>query len=88
MPRFITLENFLINQKDVSILLSLIPNEFLVSQLAKLCDKHQHTIRVHLQNNYIEGEDYYRKNPKIKGSKMLIAKATAIQIRSFYAEKN
>lgn len=67
-------------------LLSLIPDEFEVSELAIICGKHNSTIRDHLYTNYVEGKDYYPMSNK-KGAKIVIAKETAIQIRDHYAKK-
>ncbi|CAA6806440.1 MAG: Unknown protein [uncultured Sulfurovum sp.] len=67
-----------------SILTSLIPEEFEVSQLAIYCNKHNSTIRIHLAKNYKEGKDYYQK---VVGGKILIARPVAIQIRRYYANK-
>ena len=74
------------SQITEKLLISLIPNVFEVSHLATICNRHSSTIRVHLVNNYIEDKDYYKQTPK-KNSKILIAKAAAIQIRKHYAKK-
>jgi len=61
-----------------------VPKNLTVSELAKSLGKDTGTIRVHLEGNFLKNIDYFQE---VKKGKILIPRATAINIAQYYLEK-
>jgi len=67
-----------------SLLALFVPKTLTVSELAKAVGKEKGTIRIHLENNFLKGVDYFQE---VEKGKITIPRSTALSIAQYYAKK-
>ena len=61
----------------------LLPEDITLSFLSGVCNKNRDTLRKYLVKNYVDGRDYHQK---VKGGKLYVARAAALEIRRHYVK--
>jgi len=61
----------------------LLPEDITLDFLCGVCGKGRDTLRKYLIRNYVDGRDYHQK---VKGGKLYVARAAALEIRSHYVK--
>ena len=59
----------------------LLPEDVTLDFLCGVCGKSRDTLRKYLVKNYVDGEGYHQK---VKGGKLYVARAAALEIRRRY----
>ena len=59
----------------------LLPEDIPLDFLSGVCNKSRDTLRKYLVRNYVDGEGYHQK---VKGGKLYVARAAALEIRRHY----